>query len=320
MDSEEELFLKAKKPPRRVISDDDEPYEEPIQEELPSESSELSVESFESESDEADSKKKRKTNNGKKRKVIESEEEEEELSSEEEDLPKKRRSNTKSKTTKKSSDNGSFKRAALGLRNKKAKVNYNDKNDWESEEEEEKKPKNSNRKNKKKQESDNEEEEEDYEIDKMEEEEPKEVYLSEEPKTIEKILSMKQTEANEVQYLVKWKGKSYLHLEWVPSTVFDQDRFSKQKLLRYLKSREVSNLPENEIYNEDFVEIDRIFAKRTANFEGKTKLQYYVKWQSMQYNESTWEDAEIINDDEKLRLFTLWNRTVSYTHLTLPTT
>jgi chromodomain-helicase-DNA-binding protein 7 len=54
---------------------------------------------------------------------------------------------------------------------------------------------------------------------------------------------------------------------------------------------------EDEPYNPDYVEVDRVLdmAEHTDPNTGKTIKHYLVKWRSMQYEDSTWELEEDVD-------------------------
>jgi len=115
------------------------------------------------------------------------------------------------------------------------------------------------------------------------------------------------SEAHNYEYLVKYKGKSYIHCEWVPQETIERQKMGRQRLQRFLKKPHP--LDPDEPYPSDYVLVDRIIAKeiRTDETKQKKETYYLVKWQGLQYNEATWEHEKDVNDDEKIREFEQWN-------------
>ena len=65
---------------------------------------------------------------------------------------------------------------------------------------------------------------------------------------------------------------------------------------------------EDEPYNPDYVEVDRVLdmAEHTDPNTGKTIKHYLVKWRSMQYEDSTWELEEDV-DPVKIQHYEIVN-------------
>lgn len=163
-------------------------------------------------------------------------------------------------------------------------------------------------------EDEEEEEEEDDEEEEEEEEGNEEEEFDEEivqedvdvPETdgkeIEKIIAHKFSKDSEaVQYLIKWKNRSYLHVSWEPESTLEVDNIAKRKLQRYLKSATNPFVDgDEEFLYGDYCQIDRIIAKKSDS-DG---IRYLVKWQSLPYADATWETAADIQDDDALLAFT----------------
>ncbi|XP_043696234.1 CHD3-type chromatin-remodeling factor PICKLE [Telopea speciosissima] len=93
------------------------------------------------------------------------------------------------------------------------------------------------------------------------------------------------------QYLVKWKGLSYLHCTWVPEKEFLKAFKSHPRLKNKVNNfhRQMSSINNSE---DDFVAIrpewttvDRILASR----ENESEREYLVKWKELSYDECYWE-------------------------------
>ncbi|KAL9226735.1 hypothetical protein vseg_002510 [Gypsophila vaccaria] len=102
-------------------------------------------------------------------------------------------------------------------------------------------------------------------------------------------------QVSEKQYLVKWKGLSYLHCSWVPEKQF----IVAFKTLPGLKTKvnnfhrqmsSVNNLEDDYVaIRPEWTTVDRIIACR-----GDDEKEYLVKWKELPYDECYWEfEADI---------------------------
>lgn len=111
------------------------------------------------------------------------------------------------------------------------------------------------------------------------------------------------------EYLVKWKHLSYIHCEWVDEATVLQQAQGKARLGRFQRKQEFADLQrghtqhlsldaeEDELIPEDFVTVDRVLSDRINAHDGR---EYFVKWCSLPYADSTWELAEDVKDDNKI--------------------
>lgn len=138
-----------------------------------------------------------------------------------------------------------------------------------------------------------------------------------------------------LEYLVKWKGLSYLHVEWVTVSLLKElGRWAIQKARKFAQSDEGHQQLDQEescllslrdppsihisgYFDSSFVEVDRIVAKKFIDPQDldpkereelekmglKSKILYLVKWVALPYSEATWEIADEIQDDEKISQF-----------------
>ncbi|KDO30724.1 hypothetical protein SPRG_04626 [Saprolegnia parasitica CBS 223.65] len=126
--------------------------------------------------------------------------------------------------------------------------------------------------------------------------------------SIEKIMGHK-TEPH-LQFLIKWKGYSYMHASWeTEETLLQIDPNNKYKIKRFLEKvagpREVSPDDEVEYFNPEYLEIHRILdirqeAAGEAPDDGKRLL---IKWRVLSYAECTWERACDIVDDDAMKRY-----------------
>ncbi|XP_034471656.1 chromodomain-helicase-DNA-binding protein 1 isoform X3 [Drosophila innubila] len=118
------------------------------------------------------------------------------------------------------------------------------------------------------------------------------------------------SELSEVQYLIKWKGWSYIHNTWESETTLREMKAKGMKKLdNFIKKEQELACwrryagPEDIDYFECQLElqhdllksynnVDRIIARGTKPDDGSE--EYLCKWQSLPYAESTWEDATLV--------------------------
>lgn len=76
---------------------------------------------------------------------------------------------------------------------------------------------------------------------------------------VEKILAHRYKENGDIEYMVKWKDQSYLHVAWVGPEEFERERYSKRKVVRYHKKEEVLYDEADEVFNPSFLEVGLLF-------------------------------------------------------------
>ncbi|KAH8283644.1 hypothetical protein KR018_010322, partial [Drosophila ironensis] len=114
----------------------------------------------------------------------------------------------------------------------------------------------------------------------------------------------------ESQFLIKWKGWSYIHNTWESEgTLRDMKAKGMKKLDNFIKKEQEQAYwrryagPEDIDYFECQMElqqellksynnVDRIIARGSKPDDGSE--EYLCKWQSLPYAESTWEDAALV--------------------------
>jgi len=143
-------------------------------------------------------------------------------------------------------------------------------------------------------------------------------------KIVEKILGdrPKKNEdgspSDQFEYFVKWKGKAYIHCEWIDASVILAESHGKTKLNRYHQgklakqagpgSEETAPVDESEYFPDEYCEVERIIAsKESQDKEGKTVTKYLVKWSGLGYAECSWELPEVFKDDEKVAEYKTFN-------------
>ncbi|GAB4854668.1 hypothetical protein Ancab_023251 [Ancistrocladus abbreviatus] len=93
------------------------------------------------------------------------------------------------------------------------------------------------------------------------------------------------------QYLVKWKGLSYLHCTWVPEKEFVKAYKSvprlRTKVNNFQRQMESTNNSEEDFIaiRPEWTTVDRILACRGEDDE----KEYLVKWKELNYDECYWE-------------------------------
>ncbi|KAK6927610.1 SNF2, N-terminal, partial [Dillenia turbinata] len=99
------------------------------------------------------------------------------------------------------------------------------------------------------------------------------------------------------QYLVKWKGLSYLHCTWVPEKeflkAFKAHPRLKTKVNNFHRQMASTNNSEDDFVaiRPEWTTVDRIIACR----ETDNQKEYLVKWKELPYDECYWEDETDIS-------------------------
>jgi len=120
------------------------------------------------------------------------------------------------------------------------------------------------------------------------------------------------------EYLIKFRGLSYIHCQWVREDFILAQPSGKQRLQRFLSKEQQEAAyrgvrgvlgsasdaedhdEEDEAIPEDFVTVDRIIAEHVGP-DGTR--QFLVKWCSLGYDECTWEYEHEVQDDLKIKEF-----------------
>ena len=117
---------------------------------------------------------------------------------------------------------------------------------------------------------------------------------------IDKILAKRRSESNPEQweYLVKWRHRSYLHCEWLPSSEMMRDTEGDKRSLKMKnfntkhpfgpRNPTVPSFENKFFFNPMFEHVEKIISVRQATADDLPP-QYLVKWQGIPYGESTWE-------------------------------
>lgn len=111
--------------------------------------------------------------------------------------------------------------------------------------------------------------------------------------SIQQILTHRINSNYNFEYLIKLIGKSYRNCIWVTENFIIQSG-GQAKLKEYRKKNLVP--PDPPYYDPDFEKIEKILCKRNDN-------EYLVKWCNLEYEQSTWETAESIKDNNLIGNF-----------------
>lgn len=129
-----------------------------------------------------------------------------------------------------------------------------------------------------------------------------------EPKALKKNARMIEVE----EYLVKFKNFSYLHCQWLTEEELHRgDKRISQKVKRYKQKRDKSanvlEFCDEEPFNPDYVEVDRVLDSSTHTDEVTNVMtkHYLVKWRSLPYEDCTWE-LESDVDPLKIKEYEKW--------------
>lgn len=145
------------------------------------------------------------------------------------------------------------------------------------------------------------------------------------------IFANRPTTVTLTEYLIKWKGFSFMHCTWETKEVLlDLDPLTnKQRIKRFHEKdhhhhhrkhhhhrsleEEMEAADELEYFNPEYLEIQRIIAHRQdepmpadPNFPDAPVddgVRYFVKWRVLPYTDATWERACDLKDDVALDKF-----------------
>lgn len=127
-------------------------------------------------------------------------------------------------------------------------------------------------------------------------------------RSIDKLLANR--DGMDGEYLIKWKGISYWHLEWVSRAALEPVRGASQRIKRYWATREdviaeqeltakrwlkhdVATDESPQYHEASLAEVDRIITKNVyIDHRGLEASQYLCKWKTLPYDQSTWETEQ----------------------------
>lgn len=126
----------------------------------------------------------------------------------------------------------------------------------------------------------------------------------------------------EWEYLIKWKGYSYLHVSWeTRETLTEIDPHVDRRIDRWVKKMEglmanqgvdsqaASALglnddeDESEPFDPNYTNVERVLASNVPPGEDGSEALYLVKWCGLAYDECTWELGEDVCDDGAIKAF-----------------
>ena len=114
------------------------------------------------------------------------------------------------------------------------------------------------------------------------------------------------------EFLVKFKNFSYLHCQWLTEEELHRgDKRISQKIKRFKMKREKSanvlDFCEEEPFNPDYIEVDRVLDSSTHTDEQTNVVtkHFLVKWRSLPYEDCTWE-LESDVDPIKIKEYEKW--------------
>ncbi|RUS20096.1 SNF2 family N-terminal domain-containing protein [Endogone sp. FLAS-F59071] len=133
-----------------------------------------------------------------------------------------------------------------------------------------------------------------------------------------------------VEYLIKWKGRSHLHDTWDNYTNLKQfkgsrklDNYIQHHIIEERRFRANPETTKEEIEQEDinlerkrdeladWKTIERIIAMRespTTEEIPYPQIEYFCKWKSLHYEDCTWEAVELISNDFQAQIDAFVNR------------
>jgi SNF2 family DNA or RNA helicase len=130
----------------------------------------------------------------------------------------------------------------------------------------------------------------------------------------------------EEQFLIKWKGWSYLHNTWeTEATLKEQKAQGLKKLENYMKKQEelrewkAQATPEDLDYYEcqehlmdevhqEHMNLERIIAHGPSKNGDGTETEYFCKWSGLPYSECTWEEGSLISKKHQQKIDEYYSR------------
>ncbi|KAI9176217.1 hypothetical protein H9P43_006582 [Blastocladiella emersonii ATCC 22665] len=102
------------------------------------------------------------------------------------------------------------------------------------------------------------------------------------------------------EFLVKYKNLSYMHREWVPTSVIEAQTNGSQRIKRFFdkQAAEAANGVAtshwgDEGFNPAYLRVDRILDEGEATaHDGSAAIYYLVKWENLAYDQASWEAKE----------------------------
>ena len=120
---------------------------------------------------------------------------------------------------------------------------------------------------------------------------------------VDKILDVENQDTPEERFLVKFKYCSYHAVEWLDTEALQKlmGRMTRAYLTRFKNKNENASerWSTDEPFNPAYLNVDRIF----NSGERGDKIFFLVKWESLGYDQATWEDMETV---EKVLLLHLY--------------
>ena len=127
---------------------------------------------------------------------------------------------------------------------------------------------------------------------------------------VEKIFLARTGEEGATEVLVKWKGLSHVHCQWVPQVELEVEPNNKRSVHRFLKAMSAefggggpsgegatweleldpdthASRTEEEPYNPDFEVVERVICVVVPKGEEDLPPRYLVKWRSLPYANCT---------------------------------
>lgn len=115
---------------------------------------------------------------------------------------------------------------------------------------------------------------------------------TEEEDTVEKILSYNPVDDT---YYVKFRGKSYLHCDWVGKSVLTETKTGEMRLRRFMKAP-VTHGEDSDLFDPSLIAVERIVSEEDEVAENGHRKILLTKWAKFPYESSTFEYADHLQD------------------------
>jgi len=125
--------------------------------------------------------------------------------------------------------------------------------------------------------------------------EEEELEEREEEEKIEKVLSYREEDDS---FYVKFRGKSYLHCEWVSRAEATETKTAEMRVRRFFKTPPPAH-ESGELFDPELIEVEKVIAEEEEVIEEKlVRKIYLIKWRKFPYESSTFEYYDHVCDCE----------------------
>ncbi|KAI5179577.1 hypothetical protein NEOKW01_0040 [Nematocida sp. AWRm80] len=116
----------------------------------------------------------------------------------------------------------------------------------------------------------------------------------EEEDNVEKIIAYNPEDD---QYYIKYRGKSYLHCEWVSKESITETKIGEMRVRRFMKTQPPHPDDMEELFDPEFIIVERVITEEEELLpDGTARKIYLIKWKKFSYEASTFEYYDAVCD------------------------